>query len=150
MHRARVKHNIRCIVYVYRALTVHQYTPLFSFKAPPSSVHLEHRELDQRHRPTREREVRQRAGPQPPLREREREDVVHHARPELRVPHERGELEHGARERRDRHVRWRAHASRHARAMGKVQDGERAGGLARMSCVMMNGRRASASSWASA
>jgi hypothetical protein len=52
-------------------------------------VHPERRELDQRHRLTRQREVRQLACPQPALRERE--DDVPHARPELRVRHERRE-----------------------------------------------------------
>jgi hypothetical protein len=71
-------------------------TPLFPLKSAPSSVHPEHRKLDQHHRPTRQREVRQLARLQPALHQRERQDVVHHAHPELRVHHERREPEHDA------------------------------------------------------
>jgi hypothetical protein len=105
------------------------------------------RKLDEHHRLTHQREVRQLISLQPALHQREREDVVNYARPKLRVRHERHEPEHGARERRHKRVRRRAHANRHARAMG--ESGGRAGGLggvARLTCVVMNGRRTRAAS----
>jgi hypothetical protein len=89
------------------------------------SIHPEHRELDQHDRPAREREVRELARPQLPLRQH----VVHHARPEHWVRHERGESDRGARERLHERVRRRAHAERDACAVEGVQDGERGAGL---------------------
>jgi hypothetical protein len=98
------------------------YIVLFSSKSTPSSVHPEHSKLDEHDRPAREREVRQLARPQPP-------HVVHHARPENRVRHERGEPEGGVRERLHERVRRRAHAECDARAVEEVQRGERGAGL---------------------
>jgi hypothetical protein len=93
-------------------LRVHLYIPPFSLRRP---VHPEHRKLDQRHRLTRQREVRQLACPQSALRERE--DDVPHARPELRVRHERREPYCGARKPLHERVRRRAHAERDAGAV---------------------------------
>jgi hypothetical protein len=98
------------------------------------SIHPEHRELDERHRPAREREVRQLARPQPPLRQHQRQHVVHHARPEHRVRHERGEPERGAGERLHERVRRRAHAERNAYTVEEVQDGQRCAGLGAELC----------------
>jgi hypothetical protein len=100
-----------------------------SSKSAPSSVYPEYRELDEHDRPATEREVRELARPQPPLRQHEREHVVHHARPEHRVRHERGEPERGARERLHERVRRRAHAEHDARAVEEVQHSERGAGL---------------------
>jgi hypothetical protein len=102
------------------------YIPLFSFESAPSFVHRdpENRKLDKHDRPAREREVRELARPQPPLRQHQRQHVVHHARLEHRVRHERGEPERGARERLHERVRRRAHPERDARAVEEVQNGE--------------------------
>jgi hypothetical protein len=116
---------------MYRACMRHtyadEYIVFFSSESAPSSVHPEHRELDEHNRPAREREVREVARPQPPLRQREHEDVVLHARPD-RVRHERGEPEGGARQRLHERVRRRAHDERDASSMGEVQDGRRGAG----------------------
>jgi hypothetical protein len=93
------------------------YTPLLSFKSTPSSVHPEHANRTRTTVPhAHARYVSLLT--QPALRQSEREDVVNHSRPELRVRHERREAEHSARERRHTRVRRRVHANRYARAMG--------------------------------
>jgi hypothetical protein len=69
-------------------LRPYQYTPLFSFKTAPSSVHPEHCKLDQHHRLTRQREVRQLARPQLALRQYQRQHVEHYARAEQPVRQE--------------------------------------------------------------
>jgi hypothetical protein len=112
-------------VYVCGALTALSVHSSRLPESAPSSVHPEHSKLDQRHRLTRQREVRELARPQPPLRQH----VVHHARPEHRVRHERGEPERGVRERLHERVWRRAHAERDADGVEGVQDGERGAGL---------------------
>jgi hypothetical protein len=114
----------------------------------PSSIHPEHSKLDKHDRPAREREVRELARPQPPLRQHQRQHVVHHARPEHRVRHERGEPERGARERLHERIRRRAHAECDARAVEGMQHGQRGVGLGdqRVASLLMTGRRARAAS----
>jgi hypothetical protein len=120
-----VKHACMYAVRLRTYLYIHLASP----KSAPSSVHPEHRKLDKHDRPTREREVRELARPQPPLRQHQREYVVHHARAEHRVRHERREPERGARERLHERVRRRTHAERDADGVERVQDGERGAGL---------------------
>jgi hypothetical protein len=116
-------------VYVCGALTALSVHSSRLPESAPNSVHPEHRKLDEHDRPARKREVRQLARPQPPLRQHQREYVIHHARPEHRVRHERGEPERGARERLHERVRRRAHAERDADGVEGVQHGERGAGL---------------------